>query len=322
MDYPEEWRGFVNEWNNDNDYVMAHTSGSTGEPKEIRLLKSDMMSSACATNNRFGITQDSRLLCPLSPNYIAGKMMMVRAIAADCTLIAEHPSNEPLADDYGTIDLMAVVPSQCASLLNNDIAASSLKNLIIGGAPLPANLEKELVEMPWRSYATYGMTETCSHVALRKLGTSVYEAMPGILFSQDERDCLVIESDLFSFKRLVTNDVVDLLDNRAFRWLGRHDNVINSGGVKFHPEQLEKLLEGKFPFPFYFMGVPHEKWGQSVAMAIEAPADSDAESIIIEATAICRACLPRYAFPTKIHIVDALPRTANGKLQRKESMLK
>lgn len=322
MDCTEQWRGFVNEWNNDEDYVTAHTSGSTGVPKEIRLLKSDMMSSACATNRRFGITRDSRLLCPLSPDYIAGKMMMVRAIAADCELIVERPSNNPLKHDYGIIDLMAVVPSQCAALLCNEMAVSSLKNLIIGGAPLPVGLEKELVKMPWHSYATYGMTETCSHVALRELGTAVYDAMPGILFSQDERDCLVIESDLLSFKRLVTNDVVDLIDCRTFRWLGRYDNVINSGGVKFHPEQLEKLLEGKFPFPFFFMGVPHEKWGQSVAMVIEAPENSDAASVRTEAAAICRAFLPRYAFPAKINVVDALPRTANGKLQRKEGMLK
>ena len=322
MDFPKEWRDFIDEWNNGKDYVTAHTSGSTGTPKEIRLLKSDMMSSACATNRRFGITRDSRLLCPLSSGYIAGKMMMVRAIAADCELITEHPSNEPLEHDYGIIDLMAVVPSQCAALLCNENALSSLKNLIIGGAPLSADIENELVKMPWRSYATYGMTETCSHVALRELGTSVYEAMPGVVFSQDKRGCLVIESEVFSFKRLVTNDVVELVDSKAFRWLGRHDNVINSGGVKFHPEQLEKMLESKFSLPFCFMGIPHEKWGQAVAMVIEASAYSDIESIRREAAAVCRAFLPRYAFPMQINIVDALPRTSNGKIQRKGGMSK
>ena len=136
-----EAEAFITRWFDDSDYIAAHTSGSTGTPKEIRLLKSDMRASARATNKRFGIAELSRLLCPLSASYIAGKMMIVRAIEAGCELIMEKPSNRPMSEDYGEIDLMAVVPSQCTSLLENETAHRRLKNLIVGGAPIAADAE-------------------------------------------------------------------------------------------------------------------------------------------------------------------------------------
>lgn len=311
----DEGKRFLDEWGNDRDFVVAHTSGSTGKPKEIRLPKADMIVSARATNLRFGISADSRLLCPLSAEYIAGKMMIVRALTARCELIMEHPSNNPFAEAYGEIDLMAVVPSQCAALQCNGNAMQNIKNLIVGGAPTGAELEASLQKMPWHSFATYGMTETCSHVALREIGSDIYSAMPGISFSTDSRGCLVIEAPDYSFRKLVTNDVAECLSEHTFRWRGRFDNVINSGGMKFHPEQLEKLLDGKLPYPFFFRGTPDSKWGEAIEMVIEC--DGDGTEAVAEASAACAAHLPHPAFPKKITAVHSLPRTANGKLKRK-----
>ena len=312
----DEGKRFVDEWLNDTAFITARTSGSTGEPKEIRLPKADMAVSARATNQRFGITAESRILCPLSAGYIAGKMMIVRALLSGCELIMEHPSNTPLAGDYGKIDLMAVVPSQCMELINSNVARNCLKNLIVGGAPLPVDLEDALTCMPWHTFATYGMTETCSHVALREIGSDVYTAMPGVSFETDSRGCLVINAPDYSFRQLVTNDVVESVSPHTFRWAGRFDNVINSGGIKFHPEQMEKLLEGKFPYPFFFRGAPHIKWGEAIEMVIECN-DATADGIAAAAATACAAHLPRHAMPKRIVTVASLPRTANGKLKRR-----
>ncbi|MDE5941176.1 MAG: AMP-binding protein [Muribaculaceae bacterium] len=316
--YLDTWQGigpdekrFIDEWMNCRNYITAHTSGSTGAPKEIRLLKSDMRMSARSTNVRFGITASSRLFCPLSTSYIAGKMMIVRAIEAKCTLIAEKPSNNVMVSDYGDIDLMAVVPSQCDKLIDNPTACTRLKNLIIGGAPLSPETERRLAEKPWNSFATYGMTETCSHVALRRCGDNEYEAMPGIEFDTDGRGCLVINAPEFSFRHLVTNDIVSLIDCHTFRWLGRYDNVINSGGIKIHPEEIEKQLVGILPEPFYIHSVADNKWGQTVGVTL-LRCDMDEAEII----SLCRNVLPSHAVPRRVRFVNAMRYTSSGKIIR------
>lgn len=312
----EEYVRFLTDWENDRNTIDAQTSGSTGKPKKILLLKDDMRRSAHATNVRFDITSDSIILSPLSCNYIAGKMMVVRALDAGCSLITEPPSSTPLKNltfgDY--IDLMCVVPSQVESLLHNPIAIRKLKNLIIGGGPLSAEIEVKLNSMPWKSFVTYGMTETCSHVALRQIGNDFYTAMPGITFSSDLRGCLIIHAPEFSFRKLITNDAVELIDQTTFRWLGRVDYVINSGGIKFHPEMLERVLSREIHMPFYIHSVTHPKWGEAVAITIEDSSDSVHTEDIIQ---ICREKLPKYAIPYEVRIVPQLERTMSGKIIRK-----
>lgn len=309
----EKALAFMEEWRSPLPYITAHTSGSTGTPKEIRLPKGDMRVSACATNLRFGINTSSTLHLPLSPDYIAGKMMLVRAAEAGCRIVVEKPSNHPLPEDYGfDIDLMAVVPSQCDALMKNDAAHRRLRNLIVGGAPLSPAVEERLTGMPWRSYATYGMTETCSHVALRELGQATYTAMPGITFASDRRGCLVIEAPAYSFGSLITNDVVRIINPDNFIWKGRFDNVINSGGIKLHPEELEALLAPHISSPFYLDGVPDEKWGTALRLTVEAPAPAEAEL-----EALCRRVLPRHAAPKVIRILPSIPRTNSGKIIRR-----
>mgnify|MGYP004443172315 FL=1 len=302
---------FLAEWNDSNDYVSAHTSGSTGQPKHIQLLKSDMLTSAKATNEFFGIDQHSVLGLPLSIDYIAGKMMAVRALAAKCQLVTINPSND--FDAVGTFDLFSIVPSQAECLLRHPEWAASFRNIIIGGAPLPQQLATQLCDMGYNAYCSYGMTETCSHVALAPISNEIkpYVALPGISFEIDERGCLVIIAPNFSFKRLVTNDIVSLVDNRSFFWRGRFDNVINTGGIKIFPEELEKEISGFVSYPFYIVGAPDPKWGTRIEMVVECGEEYKEK---IQET--LRKRLDHVKIPKNIYFVDTLPRTNTGKIKR------
>lgn len=297
---------FIEEWTSDADYVTAHTSGSTGIPKEIKLPKGDMIVSARATNQFFGISENSTLALPLSVDYIAGKMMVVRALEAGCRLVELPVSNEIVLPC--DVDLLPVVPSQIASLLKNPGNSQRIRNLLIGGAPLPDTMANKLKANGYNAWLGYGMTETCSHVALQKVGESeYYTAMPNVHFRYDDRDCLVIISDKYSWKELITNDVVLLKNNREFKWLGRYDNVVISGGIKMHPEILERQIRELIPDmpPFYLVGEPDEKWGERLVMVVENT------SINLEAK--LKALLPdRRTMPKRIISVNELPKTANG----------
>lgn len=311
-------RTFIEEWNNGLPYIVAHTSGSTGKPKEIRLPKGDMLQSAAATCRRFGITGGSVMVLPLSVDYIAGKMMVVRAMVSKSVLWIEQPSNHPIKSNYGTIDLLPVVPSQVAWLLDNTQIIEKIRCLIIGGGAVSPEMESRLRQLGINAYATYGMTETCSHVALRDIGsgTSVYEALPGISFGIDERGCLVVNAPEFSFGKLVTNDIANLIDSYHFEWMGRWDNVINTGGIKVFPEMMEQRVASVVVLPrFYFIGRPSTKWGEEVVMYIESGPQSSAvnENIILSQIGKVLNC---YEMPKEIITVREFERTASGKIKR------
>ena len=275
MTLTTEAEEFISEWRNRLPYVTAHTSGSTGKPKEIRLLKSDMRASARATAEFFGLTSASTLWLPLSPSYIAGKMQIVRALEAGCSLVVEPPSNTPLHHSppgVTEISLLPIVPSQADGLLASPLRRR-VKAAIIGGAPLSREAEQRVIDSGLTAFATYGMTETCSHVALRRLGEEEFHALPGFTFSTDSRGCLTIETRTLSFSRLVTNDVVALSSPQSFRWLGRWDNVINSGGLKIHPEEIESLIAPLLPpgALFYVASRPSAKWGEELILVTDTP---------------------------------------------------
>lgn len=313
---------FIGRWEDSGEFITAHTSGSTGEPKPVSLPKRDMLVSARATNLRFGINEESVLLCPLSPDYIAGKMMIVRAIAASCRLMFCQPSNRfILSEEVGrltsrdTVDLLPVVPSQCQEIDSPELIRN-IRNIIIGGAPLSAAGESRLLELSaegqTRFFATYGMTETCSHVALRRLGSKYYEALPGITFSTDSRGCLRIDAPAYSFGSLQTNDIVSLRSPVSFEWHGRHDNVINSGGIKLFPEEIERTLAPHLPFPLYIKGIESRKWGTEAALVCLASAPLTDEAIL----AICRDVLPQVKVPKSVIRLESFSYTSSGKLRR------
>ena len=222
---------FLKEWHSEEPFVVAHTSGSTGKPKEIKLLKADMRASAALTNRFFSIDSGSTLLLCLSPDYIAGKMMIVRAEEAGATLLVESPSNRPLEHFSGTtVDLLAVVPSQALWLAEHKESLNNVRNMIVGGGEITPRLRTMLSQLHVNAYATYGMTETCSHVALSRIAEPAqpFEALPPVTFATDHRGCLAIDAPQFSFKHLQTNDIVDasrsrpLLLARSLRQRGQH----------------------------------------------------------------------------------------------------
>lgn len=304
---------FIDEWLSPEPYVTARTSGSTGEPKEIRLLKDDMLKSAAATCRFFGIARQSRMLLPLSPDYIAGKMMIVRAIASGAHLFIECPSSNPAASDYGQLDLLPIVPAQIKGLLSSSYIGN-IKNILIGGAPLSPSEELLICNSGVKAWASYGMTETCSHVALRDVtsGHEHFTMLPGIQAAQDNRGCLVIEAPAFSFRRLVTNDIVELIDDKHFRWLGRADNVINSGGIKLHPEQIERKLAAIIDSPFYIIGRKSAKWGEEAVLYVESTS-IDPQSLMSH----IRQQLDRYSVPKEIKTLPQFERTESGKVKRR-----
>lgn len=308
---------FIEEWCDGNPYVTAHTSGSTGKPKAIGLLKSDMIASAESTNRYFNINEKSTLLCPLSADYIAGKMMIVRAMVSGAKLYMEIPSNMPVQYDYGKIDLIAVVPSQMPHILENEAILNRLGSVLIGGSSVTRELAAGINMAGVNAFVSYGMTETCSHVALRKIDNTsdeTYEAMPDIYFSQDERNCLVINSDFRSFGKLVTNDIVALTDNKHFRWVGRYDNVINSGGIKVYPEDIEQQIGAVMPVgvEFYIAQSSDLKWGEVPIIVISKLID-DMDGVLERARSVVRSKAER---PVRI-IVDEIAHTASGKIIRR-----
>lgn len=314
-----EFAKFISDWFSDSDYMTARTSGSTGMPKTIQLLKSDMRASARMTNAFFNINSSSTFLLSLSPNYIAGKMMIARWLEAGAEMIEQKPSSNPLQQPLQSrITLSAMVPSQVVNILNDSTSLqqlSKIDNLIIGGAPLDAETEKEIAVTSLKAYATYGMTETLSHVALRKIGTdNAYFALNGVTFEQDERECLVINVPHLSVKRLVTNDIVTLLDNTHFIWRGRYDNVINSGGVKIFPEEIEKIIEPYISQRFYIIGTPDTVWGEVCTLVIEGEEWSNEKQQNLLSQ--IKEVLPKHKAPKQIKFLHQFVETTSGKVKR------
>lgn len=313
---------FLLEWFDDRPYVVGHTSGSTGTPKEIRLLKKDMEASARITNDFFKLGPSSRLLLCLSTSYIAGKMMVVRALQCGAELITRPVSSTPLTGLNETIDLAALVPLQVGESLKAPTATADfghIRQMIIGGAPVDTPLQEKLKTIPTTCYSTYGMTETVSHIALMQLNgdspTTCFQALGDVRFEQDDRRCLTIHAPHLQQQTFITNDLVRLVDRRRFEWLGRYDNVINSGGIKLSPETIEKKLASMLDVPFFITARTDDRLGQHVVLVVESPSWTPEEkTAFLERL---RSRLPRFERPREIVCLEKFDRTESNKIIRK-----
>lgn len=311
---------FEKEWFSPLPYITAQTSGSTGSPKSIRLSKRDMEASAWATLNYFGLGKGARFVCPMDFRYIGAKMMGVRALVSEGELVEISPSNT--FSFSGRADLLAIVPSQVQCILDSPKTICNIRNVIIGGAPLSKEIETAILNCGLNAYKTYGMTETCSHVALARVGEDVFRALPGITFDCDNRGCLIITLPNRDMDLVKTNDIVELIDTTKFRWKGRADNVINSGGVKIIPELIEtfianKLKELKYEFKsVVVVPVPSMKWGTEAVCMIESSVKLDETTILdyLRTTSSDHKKLPK-----KIITVPSMPRTSNDKIARSKA---
>lgn len=315
---------FLEEWFfNGGDSVTAKTSGSTGVPKQLQLAKADMAHSARRTLQFLQLEEKQAALLCLSPAFIAGKMMIVRAIVGGLDLWMSEPSSKPALPERD-FSFSALVPMQLHEILQDGKQAfhwQKVKKLIIGGGAVGAAAKKALADWPNDVYETYGMTETLSHIALKKIsGKRPWESfipVPGISIGKDERGCLVIEGTGIPQGRIVTNDLVDVYEN-GFVFKGRIDNVINSGGIKISPEQVEPLIAPLLCPPYFIAGLPDRKFGEKVVLVIEDAPWSGRE--IQQLRRDLEKRLEKYAVPKEIFFLKPFVRTPTGKINRKECL--
>lgn len=332
---------FLQEWNSPSETLLVHTSGSTGKPKPMWVEKQRMLNSAHITCDFLGLRPgDSALLC-MSLDYIAGKMMVVRSIERKLRLFSVKPSGHPLSDESLAkmvemdFDFVAMVPMQVYNTLQvpqERERLSRIKHLIIGGGAIDDALAEELRSLPGAVWSTYGMTETLSHIALRRLNgeeaSKWYQPFDSVGVSLNSDGCLVIDAPLVCSEPLVTNDIAEIKQQETsshssdassslktssphvlFRIKGRKDNVICSGGIKIQIEEVENLLRQHLDAPFLLAKKKDEKFGEIAVLVTES---GDLEGV----EAICRQVLPKYWVPRQYLHFDQLPMTETGKPKR------
>lgn len=309
---------FLKEWNNSADTVLVHTSGSTGTPKTLLVEKRRMLASARMTCDFLNLkADDSALLC-MSLEYIGAKMMVVRAIERNLRLIEVEPSGHPLANVTTDIDFAAMVPLQVYNSMQVPDERQKLmkiKHLIIGGGAIDKKMQEELRTFPNAVWSTYGMTETLSHIALRRISgpeaTDWYTPLAGVKIGLTENQCLTISAQHLTLNTLITNDIAKIDSNGKFKILGRADNVINSGGVKIQIEEVERRLNDLGIDNVAIGSCADEKFGEAVVLLnASAVSDSTLNQAISQ--------LPKYWQPKHIIKVDAIPLTENGKIARQK----
>ncbi|MDM1551614.1 AMP-binding protein [Empedobacter falsenii] len=317
-EFEQSVKDLLVEWFSDSDIMIAHTSGSTGTPKEIILTKENMRKSANMTGKYLHLEKGNSALLVMPVTYIAGKLMLVRAVEIGFKLICMQPTshisldeiNRGILQDFTSIDFVALTPMQVENSLN---FVSRCQKLIIGGAPLSEKVKQELFAFENEVYETYAMTETITHIAFKQVANQkypdaeqVFEAFDEVTISQDNRGCLVIDTP-YDGLQVVTNDVVELIDTRKFNWIGRADNVINSGGIKLFPEQIENKLKPFIHSDFYITSKADELLGQKLILVVE----GEERSLDFSS-----ADLTKYQVPKEIVFITRFSRTESGKIKR------
>lgn len=307
--YEQQLSKFILEWLDDRDFIELSTSGTTGTPKIIRLRKEAMVNSALATAEFFNLKENCKAFHCLPAQYIAGKMMLVRAMVLGWDLDLVKPTNHPLDGNATLYDFAAMVPLQVEKALEQ---LHQIKTTIIGGAKLNPVLAEKLKTIPTALYETYGMTETITHIAAKKVQDIAFSVLPNIHISTDERNCLIIDAPRLSDEKIITNDVVEIIEGNKFIWLGRFDNVINSGGVKLFPEKIEEKLLGKIPHRFFVIGKPDVSLGEKLILVIEGEPYAIDDSVF--------EGLDKYEKPKEVLFVSKFSETETGKIKRAESI--
>lgn len=303
---------FIHEWNSDNSHIKVKTSGSTGKPKEILIKKAKMKVSAEKTIDFLGLKSGFKSLLCLSAENVGGKMMIARTLLFGDELIVSPVNSNPLLSLEDKVEFCAMVPMQVETTLEqNPEKFELIENLIIGGAPISPVLDDKISSIPCNCFHTFGMTETVSHIALRNISKKEkeYKAIGDTTFSIIE-ECLVINCPSLGIVDLKTNDIVKLTSSQSFEWLGRKDFVINSGGVKLHPELIENELAKYISQNFFVFGKKNAKLGQQLELLIEGE-PTDSVKVMIE-----RITLPQYYAPKKVHFSPKFVETTSGKVNR------
>jgi O-succinylbenzoic acid--CoA ligase len=305
---------FILNWFNDDDFILQKTSGSTSEPKEIKLKKSAMVASAQKTIDFFQLKPNSTAWLCLPIDYIAGKMMVVRALVGNLNLIVSEPSGTPEIPDQ-PIDFAALVPLQIQKLIDAKADFTRIRKLIIGGAAINFNLNRLLQTISTEVFATYGMTETCSHIALQRINCTnpdnYFRTLPGISISKNDEGCLCIEAPELTDAPLQTNDVVELHSTSEFSILGRVDNIINSGGIKISPEQLENQISQIIGTECLVLSQPDELLGEKLVLVLE-ERSYQAPEVLIR----LKKHFSKQHCPKVVCYINSFPRNESMKIDR------
>jgi len=308
-----EIQQFLKSWFSHNKSITVQTSGSTGIPKSILLKKEFIVNSARATGNYFDLQEHTTALLCLPLKYIAGKLMLIRALTLGWDLDVIESNSNPLEKVYKHYDFSAMVPLQLENSLSK---VGLIKKLIVGGGVVSKQLESKLKNVSTAIYATYGMTETITHIAVKKLNKinktpNFYQLLPGVQIYKDVRNCLLIKALHVSDEIIFTNDVVQIISDTQFEWLGRFDNVINSGGIKLYPEKIEKKLSKIISNRFFVAGKIDETLGEKVVLILE----GNQKDIHYKG-----ADLLKFETPKEIYFVEKFLETETKKIQRRKIM--
>ncbi|MEN7548729.1 AMP-binding protein [Rapidithrix thailandica] len=327
-DYHQKVLDFCHAWLNGQTTFTLHTSGSTGKPKPITLQREQLLASIWMTDQALGLQAMHNALVCINTEYIGGKMMLARCLELGLNMYVVKPSSNPFQElpDNLTIDFSALVPLQLQQILEHPQSKymlNSLQSVIVGGAPVSQQLQKELQALNVLVYQTYGMTETVSHIALKALNgnsaSTLYHTLDQVKISLDERNCLVIEAPSTNFAKIITNDVVKLHSENSFEWIGRYDHVINSGGVKIQLEEVERAVENLFAGEgytanFLLGAVPDQALGEKLVLLMEDQPWPQKQQD--QLTRQLRQKMDKYHMPKAIHFLEEFPKTASGKTDR------
>ena len=309
-DYKVPLGHFIVQWMDSSSEISLQTSGSTGTPKTVLMSKQAMVNSALATGNYFKLKPGNSALSCLPFEYIAAKMMFVRAYILGLELDCIKPSSNPLESVSRNYDFCAFVPLQLENSLEY---LHQIKIIIVGGAKLSNGLKLKLKNSFSSVYETFGMTETVSHIAVKNISKSVsfFEVLPSVSIGVDARNCLTISAPHLVATPIQTNDVVQLRSKTTFEWMGRFDTIINSGGIKIAPEQLEQQLEGFIKERFFITSQKEDSLGEIVVIVIERSKPYETLNFDV---------LEPLKRPKHIYYVDAFKETVSGKIKRQETL--
>ena len=330
--FTDEIYPFLKTWFSEEAYITVKTSGSTGIPKDIKLEKSKMMNSALATGAFFELKENTTALLCLPTEYIAGKMMLIRALTLGWQLDIISPTSFPLRGMKKLYDFSAMVPLQLENSINS---LHQIKKLIVGGGVVSNQLQDKIQSSSCSVFATYGMTETITHIAVKRLNNfsslqknnsnessqkDFYQTLPNVEIYKDVRNCLVIKAPKVSNEVIFTNDIIHLVADDQFEWLGRLDNVINSGGVKLHPEKIEEKLSKIISKRFFVAGITDDKLGQKLVLMIEQPFASLEAEVALKLKIKQLKSLTKFEIPKEIYFVANFIDTETNKIQRTKTL--
>lgn len=319
-DWKIELYSFISDLLREDRQIIQQTSGTTGDPKSILLNRQSMQNSAKMTLKHFELSAGESILLCLPVSYIAGKMMVVRALVGGLNLLPVEPSGHPTTGIYSKIHFAAMVPLQVHESLKHPETFRKIEKLIIGGGEISYDLRARIANLDdIEVYETFAMTESYSHFACRRINGSrveeYFKALPGVRLDTDQRGCLKIDMPGITNGEITTNDLVEFFENSTFKWLGRIDHVIKSGGIKIIPEIVENKIRTVIKKELAIIGVPDEKLGQKLILVVESePADASPE-VWNKSLSVM---LTKHEIPKEIHCISHLPRNKSMKIDRRQ----